>query len=159
MGVFDSSTYNDARTRAIKASMRLCTVGEIRTVTGKPKDDGSPVRDVTYVPLVLTEPAEDTDGQPLPVGFLKEIGFGFYDQTQGDEKAETTNRITNERIRELVVAALDLPQNHKDPAGELRQQGGPSALKGKTVLVKFSVGKTGQQNVDSFLKPKVADKA
>lgn len=157
MGVFDSSSYNDARTRCIKASVKLCTVGEIRTVTGKPKDDGSPVRDVTYVPLVLAEPATDTDDEALPVGFPKEIGFGFYDNPQGDEKAETTNRITNERIRELVVAALDLPTNCKDPHAELKAQGGPSALKGKSVLVAFSV-KNNMQNVSQFLKPSVAQK-
>lgn len=126
---------------------------------GKPRDDGKPPRDVTYVPLTLAEPAQDTDGEALPVGFPKEIGFGYYDDTQGEEGYETTNRITRERIRELVVAALDLPTGTKDVHAEITTRGGPGpALKGKTVLVAFSVGKTGMQNVDEFLKPAVAQK-
>jgi hypothetical protein len=157
MGVFDQGAYNDARTRNIADAVKLCVITDIRTVKGKPNEEGKPVRDATWITLSLRETAKDTDGEELPIGFPKDIAFGYYDQDQGEEKMQTVNRMTNQRIRELVVAALDLPQNHKEPHKELLAQGGVECLKGKEVLVAFSVRK-GNQNVDEFIKAALAKK-
>jgi hypothetical protein len=106
----------------------------------------------------LAEPAIDTDGEALPVGFAKDIGFGYYDQTQGEQSLETVNRITNQRMFELVVHALGLPMNHKNPKEELDKQGGVDALRGRQVLVQFT-NRKGNQNVQEFLSPTAAQAA
>lgn len=152
MGVFDKGAYQEAYERLIKKSVVPCRVTSLRNVEGKDPEDGSPRRDVTFVQLSTLAESETTDGEKLEPGFVKEIGFGYYDDTGGDDKMTTTNRMTMERIRELVVHALGLPANCKNAHEELMKQGGPSALEGKVVSVQFSA-RNGRQNIDSFLAP------
>lgn len=156
MSLLDTGRYNSARTRNIAPCVRLCEVGEVRELIGKDNSDGKPRRDVTFIPLTLLEASTDTDGNPLPVGFPKEVGLNSYNEPGDDDGLAKANEITCRLFRQLVVAALDLPENCSDVHAEMQKQGGASSLKGKRVMVKFSA-KNDRQNIDRISKaPKAA---
>jgi hypothetical protein len=152
MGLLSKGGYNDSYERTIAQSVKLCKITAYRDNPPKDKGDGKPARGVEFYTLALQEAAKTIDGDSLEPGFPKDIGLGYYEDTHGDAGAETANRMSRERTRELVVAALGLPVSHKDVEGELKRQGGADALIGKLVNVAFSA-KDGRQNVDRFMAP------
>lgn len=153
MSLLTTGAYKDAYERLIAKCTVLCEITNIRSVDGKTREDGSVSPDMDWVTFSLRQEAKTVDGETLSPGFYKDVGFSEYKQTNGDTGLETANRMSKERMRELVICALDLPVTVPDAHVELEKQGGPNALLHKVVGVEWSVGKGNRQNVDHFIKP------
>lgn len=149
MSLLTSGKYKDSYERVLAKGAKRCTIVNIRSIDGEEKD-GQPPRDMDVFSMQLDEAAKTIDGDVVEPGFIKDAVFGSYPRTDGDAKRETTNRISGERIRELVISALRLPAACKDPHAEVEKQGGLSCLKGRQVVVEWSA-RDGRQNVDRFL--------
>jgi hypothetical protein len=150
MGLLNSKDYNDAFRRTVAKGTKRCKVVDVRESAGKPKDDGSPVMDSTFIDLQLDEDAKTIDGDVIQAGAVISVTLNTCEHPQGDEKMVTMNRMSHERFRELVVACCGLPANCKDAADQLEKLGGAAALKGRVIAVDWSPSKKGMNSVDRF---------
>lgn len=150
MGLLNSKDWGDAMRRTVAKGTKRCTIKEVRDQAGKPTEDGKPVKDTTFISLQLVEPAKTTDGDEIAPGAVIDIGLQTCSDTGGDEKLATMNRLSQERFRQLIVAAFKLPANSKEGPTVLEKNGGASSLVGRQVIADFSPSKQGMNNVDQF---------
>lgn len=145
MGLLNNKDWSDACKRTIAKTTVKCSVVDIRDVEGK---EGKP--DATFISLRTESDVKDTAGDTLAAGYVFDVALNTSANPANDPKLDTMNRISKERFRELVVAALNLPPATKDAATEFEQAGGVEAVKGKVVLVDVAPSKLGNQNVNRF---------
>lgn len=150
MALLNNKDVNMAYRRAVAKGTKRCVIKDVRESAGKDKGDGKPVKDTMFVSLQLTEAAKTTDGDDIAPGGVFDVSFNTVADPAGDTKLETMNRISRERFRELLIAALGLPDNCKDVIEQFESRGGVSSLIGKEVVVDWSPTKQGMNNVDKF---------
>ena len=149
MGLLDTGAYKDNYKRTLARASLRCSILEVREIETKQRDDGKPARNVVFIDLKLEQPAKTTDGELVEAGFPVQLSLNYYPATNGDDALVTANRITGERVRQLIVSALDLPVNCKDVPAEVNARGGYSCLKGKEIAVDIDA-KDDRQNVNRF---------
>lgn len=149
-GLLKNKDVNNAYRRVVAKGTKRVSIVEVREKEFPAGEDGSPARCATFVPLRLEEDAKDTDGGDIKAGAVVDIAFNTSDNPNSDDKVATMNRISEERFRELVVAALRLPKDVKDVIGQLESAGGADALKGRVVVADFSPSKNGNNNINKF---------
>lgn len=146
MSLKTSKSYSDKYERLIAESVKKCKITAVRTIEGEAKD-GKPRMDQDWITFALEEEAKTVDGEVLTPGFFKDISINTYpDGTNGDAKLENAHRMNEVLQRKLVVCALGLPANCQNASEELERRGGPSALIGKIVNVRWKA-KDGRQNL------------
>ncbi|SRR6266550_8925480 len=140
MGILDNRDWSNARIdqRILAKTIACCTLGEIREED--PRDTKSGPATAVVVPLTLEEAKPTIDGETVNPGFPVTGRIRWFTAPNLPENLAKANEMSDQRLKQLVVAALGMKRNTKENVGELlKTQGGWPALAGRKVLVSFDV--------------------
>jgi hypothetical protein len=130
--------------RVLAAGIKRCQLGDLRDIDRPANENGEPGKgplSKTIVNLTLEEPAKTTDGDEVQAGFPTIVSINVWEGREDEAKAQ---------LRELALAVLGLERNSKENVvTKINERGGWSALKGKPLLVEFTV-KKGFSDAKSF---------
>jgi hypothetical protein len=150
MGLLNNKDWSGAVKQTLaKCTVKVC-VKDMRDVDGKVTDDGRQKPDCTFITLQLLQDAADTDGGVFKAGGTVDVALNTSPNPDDDPKLATMNRISQERFRELIVAALQLDPKCRDAAEQFEQAGGKDAIKDKIVVADLAPSKVGTLNVSRF---------
>ncbi len=146
MGMLTNKDYGTTPLQRILApGIKRCSLGDVREVDRKPNEDGSAgkgPKSKVLINLALEEPATTTDKDTVSAGFPVLVTINEWDGREDEARAE---------MREFTLAVLGKERASKDDViAAVDAQGGYAGLKGKHLLVEFTVSKTGFQEVKSY---------
>ncbi len=142
MGMLTNTDYGVTPLQRILApGIKRCQLGDIREVTRKEGDTKGP-KCKTLISLILEEPATTTDKDTVAAGFPVTVTINEWDGRESEAAPE---------YRELALAVLGKERSSKDDVlAAVAAAGGYTALKGRSILVEFTVSKTGFQEVKNY---------
>ncbi len=142
MGMLTNKDYGTTPLqRTLAPGIKKCQLGDIREVNRKEGDTKGP-KCKTLINLTLLEPAATTDKDTVEAGFPVLVTINEWDGREHEAAPE---------YRELALAVLGWERSSKDDVlAAVAAAGGYAALKGRQLLVEFTVSKTGFQEVKNY---------
>ncbi len=147
MGLLQNKDYGTTPLqRIIAPGIKRCSLVKVQEHDRKPNEDGTvntkaPLSRI-QVQLALEEPAKTTDGDTVSAGFPVSVSIQNWEDRPDEGKA---------KLRELNLAVLGMERNSKDDVvAATDAQGGWDGLKGRHLLVEFTVRDKKYQEWSNF---------
>lgn len=123
--------------RVLAKGLLECTVGDVRE---EPTNDKNGPGESLVIPLILEKPWKTVDEEPVGAGFPLTARLRVYSSGDLPDNLKKANEISEQRIKQFMLAALGLKRSSKeDPAVLVKQLGGWAGLQGRHVLVNVGV--------------------